>query len=57
MNKDEQQVNDGNGKDRFKEDKDGNIIDREIHPKVLKAQTEEQKKRSRIDRRKEQRQR
>ncbi len=57
LNGDERQTNDGNGKDRFAEQADGQIIDREMHPKVLEAQLQEQKKGSRAARRKEQRQR
>ncbi len=44
------------GEDRFV-NKDGHLVDREMHPKVLKAQQEAQKVRARKRERQEQRQR
>ncbi len=51
---DEKQVNDGNGPNRFVRNKAGHLIDREMHPKVVKAQAAEQKRRATAKRRSEQ---
>ncbi len=43
--------------ERFVKNKEGQLIDREMHPKVLKAQEEDQKQRDKAKERQEHRQR